>query len=249
MSVVYKTCGACQVGFAHIQALAAHMWRHLCPPLCPLCRLSTTVPLGMCMACQSQLPMLDSNRCQRCAVSVPAGQTVCDACLRAPPAFDTMAVAYRYAAPIDQLICALKFSACLSHAPLLGSLLLQQLLQRRVEKPDCLLPVPLHHRRLRARGFNQSVEIARPIARYFKLPIVKNCITRVRAGAPQVSLSGHARRHSMGGAFAVHQPLQYHHVAIVDDVVTTATTVAELARRVRMAGAQRVSVWALARTD
>lgn len=249
MQTIYKTYKKCQVRLAHCQRLADQAWRRLCPPLCPLCRLPTTTPESMCAACQGLLPVIDSMRCPGCAAPTAFPQRLCGACLRTPPPFDKLVVAYRYAPPIDQLVCALKFSGRLSYAPILGSLLLQQFSRHKIEKPDCLLPVPLHNSRLRLRGFNQALEIARPLARYYGLPIVHNCIKRVKAGKPQVSLSGRLRRKNMHGAFFAQQQLGRKHVAIVDDVITTATTVAELARIVRRAGAERISVWALARAD
>ena len=249
MSAVYKTYSKCQVWLGGCRLYADRAWRHLCPPLCPLCRLHTTAPEGLCMVCQSQLPLIEGRRCSRCAAAIADGQSLCGNCLQTPPPFEETIAAYRYAPPIDQLICSLKFSSRLSYARILGFLLIRQLLHRKIEKPDCLLPTPLHSKRLRLRGFNQSLEIARPLSRYFGLTIANDHIKRVKAGVPQTSLSGAMRRKNMRGAFRVCRPLPYRHVVIVDDVLTTGATVTELAHSVRSAGAQRVSVWALARTD
>jgi len=114
--------------------------------------------------------------------------------------------------------------------------------------PQVLIPVPLHPSRLGERGYNQALEIARVLARELALPIDNHVCERVAATAPQAGLDEHARRRNIRGAFAVRGPFHWSHVVILDDVVTTGSTVAELARVLRGAGARRVEVWAAART-
>ena len=117
----------------------------------------------------------------------------------------------------------------------------------RVEPlPARLVPVPLHRNRLRRRGYNQAVELARPLGRALGLPVAPRLCRRQRPTPAQAELTGSDRRRNVRGAFAVAAPVP-RHVAIVDDVVTTGSTVGELARVLRRAGAERVEVWAVAR--
>ena len=114
--------------------------------------------------------------------------------------------------------------------------------------PGCILPVPLHHRRLKARGFNQSLECARFIARRLNIPIDTQSVKRIKHTPPQMELPLEVRRRNIRGAFAVSQASYSQHVAVVDDVVTTGSTVNELARMLRRAGVKHIQVWSCART-
>jgi ComF family protein len=118
-----------------------------------------------------------------------------------------------------------------------------------VEPPEVLLPVPLHPARLRERGFNQALELARPLARRFDRPLLIDAVRRIRATPPQTGTDRGARRRNIRNAFALHRPLPWRHVAIVDDVMTTGSTVAELARLLRRNGVERVQVWVAARAQ
>ncbi len=150
-----------------------------------------------------------------------------------------------YAPPVDRWILDLKFHARLPVAPLLARLLAGRL--RGEPLPTRVIPVPLHPRRLRERGFNQAVEIARPLCRDLGVALDWGAVRRVRATAHQVGADARARRRNVRGAFAAADDLRGLHVAILDDVVTTGATVGELARVLRRAGAARVEVWAVAR--
>jgi ComF family protein len=114
--------------------------------------------------------------------------------------------------------------------------------------PQALVPVPLHVSRLRQRGFNQSIELFLPVARAMGIPLLREVVIRHRATSSQVGLSRSQRRRNLRGAFVVRESLP-EHVAIVDDVVTTGTTVNELARVLRRAGVERIDVWSVARAD
>jgi ComF family protein len=116
--------------------------------------------------------------------------------------------------------------------------------------PDQLIPVPLHADRLRERGFNQAVELARPIARHFGLPLNLKGVRRVLPTPPQSDLSRKQRLKNIRGAFEVVQGIAQPvsgHVVIIDDVMTTGSTADELAKVLRRAGAERVEVWVCAR--
>ena len=129
-------------------------------------------------------------------------------------------------------------------APLLGALLAQHL---QNELPDIWLPMPLHARRLKERGFNQAVEIARELAARTGIPMQAGWATRVRDTPPQAGLKREARKKNMRGAFACHENVAGLHVGIVDDVMTTGSTLDALAEALKASGAKEVSCVVVAR--
>jgi ComF family protein len=147
---------------------------------------------------------------------------------------------------MDRLIHALKFRADLSMARTLGRLMLPELEQ--LERPELLIPVPLHPSRLRHRGYNQAIELYREAARSLAIPMARHSVVRTRATQPQVELDARRRHGNLRGAFLVRGAVPAH-VAILDDVITTGTTVNELAITLKRAGAEKVSVWAVARAE
>jgi ComF family protein len=203
---------------------------------CFLCRGAARAVI--CGDCDAELPRLTQPLCPRCALASPRGET-CGRCLAEPPPYDATvaALAYRFAA--DVLIHALKFRGELALAPFLGSLLVQ-----KIKDVDCIVPVPLSSERLRERGYNQSVEIARAIGRPIELDV---CI-RTRHSAAQTELPLADRGRNVRGAFLCTRPLDGKSVAVVDDVMTTGATLGEIAATLKAAGAARVVNWVVART-
>ncbi len=173
---------------------------------------------------------------------------LCGACQRRPPPFAHCQAAFRYQDPIPELIAGLKFRHRLNLGRLLGTLLADHLSRQAGPLPDAIVPVPLHPRRLRERGFNQSLEIARVVGRTLALPIDRHCCARLLPTTPQARLERQARLRNLRGAFRATPGLDGLHLALLDDVVTTGTTVGELTRVLQRAGAARVDVWAVART-
>jgi len=156
-------------------------------------------------------------------------------------------VPFEYRPPLDGWVQTLKFKQRLSHARVLGELAADYLEDRLDACPDRIIPVPLHRARLRQRGYNQALEIARPIARRLKTAIDYRSVYRSRATPPQSRLSHRVRRANIRGAFTACADVTGIRVAIVDDVMTTGSTVGELARCLRRAGAEDVEVWVVAR--
>ena len=222
----------------------------LYPPTCVLCGGEGAPGRDLCRGCAADLPR-NGNPCRRCAEPLPPGApagTLCGRCLRTPPAFDLCRAPYLYAPPADWLIGHLKFRAHLAHGRVLGMLLADHLASVAGPRPELIVPMPLHRARLRERGFNQAVELARPLARRLGIPLALDLVERVRAGRPQSSLQRSRRQANVRGAFALRRPLDAWHVAVVDDVLTTGASAAELASILRRAGAERVEVWVVART-
>jgi ComF family protein len=217
------------------------------PPTCLLCGTQGAAGRDLCPGCAADLPR-NTDACPRCALPLPAGQAgPCPRCQSHPPRFDRAFVPFRYQPPVDFLIRELKFHGRLTHARLLGERFAAALAERDVPPPDCIVPVPLHPRRLRERGFNQALELARAAARHSRIPLLAAGLRRVRHTPPQTRLDAHQRQTNPLGAFAPGAALPGPRVALMDDVVTTASTVAECARILRASGATDIEVWAIGR--
>ena len=154
-----------------------------------------------------------------------------------------------YASPLKELIGHLKFHGNLSYAPLLAQTFVGALKHRKNNLPECIIPVPLHQQRLRERGFNQALELARIVAKQLHIPVDYTLCQRNKATPFQSGLSAKQRKQNLKGAFSVGNTQSYKHVAIFDDVVTTGTTVNELAKQLRQSGVETIEVWAIARTQ
>jgi len=211
---------------------------------CLLCGAASHAGL-CCSACDAELPRLSGTHCPVCALPTVGGN-VCGECLKQPPAFDHTVAAYRYAFPVDKLIQALKFREHL----ILVDYLADALAQRIAVRPDCIVALPLHPARLRERGFNQSLLLARRIARQLDIPLLADACERLRNTPPQSTLPWKERDKNMRQAFMCKPggKVRGKHVAIVDDVMTTGASTGELARALKSAGASEVSVWVVART-
>ncbi len=223
----------------------------LLPPVCILCGAAGVMNnqrnRDLCLACQQSLPWAGSQ-CVRCALplSAMAIEALCGRCQTQPPAFETCLSPFHYQAPLDHLLRGLKFNGRLPQARLLGELMTQWLASVVEVPPEQIIPVPLHATRLRERGFNQAMELARPIARYFDVPLNLHGVRRTRATPPQSDLSRKERLKNIQGVFEVMQPMSGS-VVIIDDVMTTGSTAHELAAALLNAGAEQVEVWVCAR--
>lgn len=216
----------------------------LLPECCAFCG---AVGEGLvCADCDEALPRI-RRACDRCAAGLPptvAAGVACAACQRRPlPQYRTRAP-FAYAFPVDAALKALKFRARLPYAPAFAALLAPEL--AAFPAADALAPVPLHRFRHWRRGFNQAQELARELARRSGLPLV-SATRRLRPTRPQSGLSARERRHNVAGAFGIQGTLGCRRPLIVDDVVTTGETCAQLAQVLLRAGAREVGVLAVAR--
>lgn len=222
----------------------------LLPLHCQLCLQRVVGHPAICAACYGELPWLHTA-CQVCGVSLPAnaGQK-CGACQSSLPNLQKTTVLFEYLSPVDRLIADLKFNQQLGVARLLGQILANRLQQRpEPKRPMAIVPVPLHPRRLANRGFNQSMELARPLARSWGVPILNDVVSRARETRAQSGLSAKARITNIKGAFSVKQSTLPSRLLILDDVVTTGATVNELAGTLRHAGVEMIEVAAIARSS
>ena len=207
----------------------------------------------ICTPCLNDLPWLGSA-CRQCALPLPEENMLCGQCQQNPPAFSQVIAPFRYGFPLDSLIPAFKYQHKLTYGRLMARLMLQAIVHHYEERnqalPDRVIPLPLHRARQAQRGYNQALGLARPIARQLAVPLDRRNLIRQRATTAQQGLDAQQRRVNLQGAFICRDPaaLEGRHIALVDDVVTTGTTVNEASRTLMAAGAASVSIWCIART-
>ena len=239
------------------QALRQWLGTTLLPAQCALCGIGCAEVL--CSPCRAQYLGQGRGqarpRCRQCANPLADIEValLCGRCLRQRPAYDATVTAFDYAAPVDQLLLQLKFGARLALAPLLAELLHVSIQQQQVwEAPQLLCPVPLGPARLAERGFNQALEIARPLARLLDVPLQPRLALRVRETRAQSGVAPQERQTNLAHAFAIAPDyaalLPGCHVGIVDDVMSSGHTVNALAAACKHAGAVKVSILVVART-
>lgn len=225
--------------------LAGALQRFVLPCRCLLCGAAGDDGLDLCRPCAAELPR-NQACCARCALPLPQAAALCGQCQRRPPPWDAAWVPFRYAWPLDRLESRFKFGGDLAAGRVLSSLWLRESPPAMV--PTWLIPVPLHIGRLRERGYNQAIELARPLASRLGPSLQLQALIRTRATPAQTELGALARRRNMRGAFIARAHTTWPaHVALFDDVMTTGATLSECARVLKRAGVKRVDVWALAR--
>lgn len=226
-------------------ACAGCLGRALLPARCLVCGERGAGGRDLCADCHLALPW-NRPACPRCALPLARDAAACGACLRRPPPFGASRAAFRYGFPLDRLLPRFKFHADLAAGRLLGQLMAVALAD--APRPLALVPVPLHPARLRQRGYDQALELARPLAQGFALPLCADRLRRRRATEAQTRLDARARRWNVQDAFELTGPLPAH-VVLVDDVMTTGATLFECARTLHQGGVARVDVWVVARAD
>ncbi|MFN0159622.1 MAG: phosphoribosyltransferase family protein [Burkholderiales bacterium] len=212
---------------------------------CWLCGSAT--PDSLCAPCVADLPKSGAANCPLCALPTPAGAT-CGTCLTATPPFDASLAALVYAWPADRMVAALKYRAALGLAAPLAAFL-GDAVERHCpdRRPDLLIVPPLSRERLAERGFNQSLELARHLGRRFGVRVAATALSRLRDTTPQAQLKPDERVRNVKGAFAATRRFDGLAVAVVDDVMTTGATLAEVASVLKAAGAAQVINWVVAR--
>jgi ComF family protein len=204
--------------------------------------LAATLFPPRCCLCGFPGASLDLDLCEHCHADLPWASPSPDTC-----------VALRYEDPVADLVRELKYHGVIAHARVLGTLLAEVARQRARPLPAMLIPVPLHRARWRERGFNQAEAIARYAGGMLGIPVARRALVRVRDTPSQTGLDRDSRRENVRGAFGLvssrarRQLLAADHVAVVDDVTTTGSTLVEVKRVLLAAGARRVDLWAAAR--
>ncbi|MCD8542246.1 MAG: ComF family protein, partial [Gammaproteobacteria bacterium] len=221
---------------------------------CVICLNISDQKRDICQTCQKQLPYL-LYACIQCANSLPDQNSLnqqCGRCIKNTPYYDRTIVGFTYTTPIHAWIKQFKFHKKGIYANILCQIYAEKLIayyQLYPEnKPQRLISVPLHWRRLISRGYNQTDTIARYLSKALNIPMINSRhIKRVKFTLPQAQLSRKKRHHNVLGAFKVKKRIPIQHIAIVDDIFTTGNTVNELAKELKKAGISTVSIFALAR--
>lgn len=215
----------------------------LAPHRCALCAIQQ--PGNLCHTCESSLPELDPNCCTRCLTPLSTF-TYCGACLNTPPLWHHITAGYRYAFPVDLMIQKLKYGLDLTLTPILANFIVTKI--NRNQPPDAIVPVPLHPEKIKARGFNQAIEISRYVSKQTGIPVLSNICIRVKNTPSQTELPWKERQQNVRDAFKCESDLTNKHIAILDDVMTSGATANALAKEIIKRGAAKVSVWVVARS-
>jgi ComF family protein len=219
----------------------------LLQPRCLLCGEAGERRRDLCAGCRGDFTA-NATACACCGLPLPVAALACGRCLKRRPAFEATWAPLRYAPPLAGLLTRFKFGGDLAAGRVVAEVALDHWQAAPPPRPDALLPVPLHVDRLRERGYNQALELARPLARASGIALLIDALQRPRETPAQSGLSALQRRRNLRGAFAVRaDAVLPQHVALVDDVMTTGATAHECALALQRAGVLRVDVWAMAR--
>jgi ComF family protein len=214
------------------------------PALCQICGVPVSANACYCQHCWAGFDLVQ-NACVLCGLPNHASGDICPVCLHSPPPWQRMCAPLVYSGNTRDEIHRLKYLYQLE----LAQALLQQLHSRfNTDGIQALIPVPLHKSRLLERGFNQSEEIARILSGYINIPMDRHSLRRIRPTQPQTGLSPSKRRNNIRRAFEFTPKKPYQAVAIIDDVITSGSTMSEICRLLRRKGVQHIEVWSLART-
>jgi ComF family protein len=223
------------------------------PAACPWC--GSLLPTGkkpddLCSACSGSIQPLGPC-CPCCAVPLTTLGTIshyCGGCLKDPPSFRKVHAVGKHANTLKQAIHRFKYR----DNPALNASL-ARLLNESLDKslagfqPDLVIPVPTPSRRLKQRGYNQALELARPVAKHLQIPLAIDLLQRSKSSATQQGLSAKQRQENLREAFALHTSLRGEKILLIDDVMTTTATARECARALIRGGAGSVHVAVLAR--
>ena len=211
---------------------------------CLLCASPQANSHALCAACLKELPYSPTSSCPQCGLS--SNSLVCGSCLNSPPDFDITRAVFIYAFPIDAMMQHYKYGDALHISRTFGQLLAEKI---DLNSIDLIIPMPMHPARLKERGFNQALEIAKVFS---KEKLDYKSASRQKLTPPQASLPFKERVKNIKGAFAINKNLAANLagkcVAIVDDVMTTGASLNELAKTLKNAGASHVECWVVART-
>ncbi|MDX1914766.1 MAG: ComF family protein [Methylophilus sp.] len=210
---------------------------------CLLCGEAAPYETAICKPCLSALPWHSTQCCPQCGLM--AYGNLCGNCIQHAPYFDQTHALFNYAYPIDRILQSYKYKSALHLSQTLGNLLAEKV---KLQQVDTIIAMPLHPERLQERGFNQSLEIAKVVAKYLNSQLdVQHC-QRVVNTPPQASLALKDRVRNIKGAFKCLKSYKDQHIAVVDDVMTSGASLNELAKTLKNAGAASVSCWLVART-
>lgn len=215
------------------------------PSVCLLCNQFHREKLAVCSFCIGLLTELNSC-CQLCAEPLADDKyPICGTCIKKPPHFDRAFIPYIFKEPLRGLLHKFKYHKGLYIAPLLAHLMCQSL-PKMLHKPQCLIPVPIHKQKLKQRGFNQAVVLAKLISKKTNIPYNLHSCSKITNTVAQANLDRAQRQANIHKTFST-KPILYQHVALIDDLLTTGSTANELAFTLKKSGVQQVDIWCCAR--
>lgn len=226
------------------------------PRQCLLCN-SKVYGINICYYCEKSLEKLNHN-CYKCGWPIPRILSSCQMCvindnnnLNFCFKPKDIKIALSYSHPIDRLIAKFKYDHDLTTGRLLGELLLKHLVTDSHyvsnELPEVIIPVPIHDARLKQRGFNQSIELAKFMAKNLDISFDGNLIAKYKATKPQMGQDRVLRQTNIADSFCFNRKPKYKSVVIIDDVVTTGSTVYAVANLLKQANIDKIALWAVAR--
>ena len=223
---------------------AAKLLNTLLPVSCGLCNASTNSHLPLCLPCRDELPAI-GNACRSCALPLTTTGS-CGSCQRKRPSCDDVHALLLYQEPVNFLVQQFKFNRKLEYSRLFSEIMAEKM-DALDKRPDVLIPVPLHSSRLRSRGYNQAWELARQLSKITGIPSSHKICQRIKKTPLQTGLKASERRRNLKQAFAIKQDINGLHLCIVDDVMTTGSTLEAIASVLKSAGAARVTGMIVAR--
>ncbi len=222
----------------------------LLPQHCLFCRVKTTNQFAICKDCLADLPS-NFSHCERCSLPLEAsaeytGPRLCGNCQSHRYYYDLVYSPFLYSDGIRYLIRQLKYHQKLHYSAVLATLFTEAMTDK-LNLPQLFIPMPMHPDRLRQRGFNQALELTRRLCSHYPSPMNGQSLVRTRNTELQAGLDKKQRQKNVRHAFTLVKGIQFQHVALVDDVMTTGSTVNEAARILKAAGIRQVDIWCLAR--
>ena len=226
--------------------MTQHAINWLLPQYCLCCRQPTGHCLMLCQGCYNDLPW-NQPQCHQCALPLPdMHSSTCGRCLLELTHYDTVIAPLRYQSPISNIISQFKFSSLISHRHLLSHLLLPHLNLSDTHPIQALIPVPMHPTRLRQRGYNQAYLLACALSTLTHIQVDDTLLRKTKLTTPQRQLNAKKRTQTIKNTFEV-RPNNYRTVALIDDVMTTGSTINEASRQLKRSGIDTVDAWVIAR--
>ncbi|MFW5431644.1 MAG: ComF family protein [Methylophilaceae bacterium] len=222
----------------------AVLFQQLIKQNCSLCAATVNGKLSICEDCLAGLPLAPHPNCSQCGLKTH-GET-CGKCQKNKPHYDHTHALFTYAYPVDAIMQHYKYNNAHYLSQTFGMLLSEKNVDFDI---DVIIPMPLHPNRIKTRGFNQSLEVAKVMAKLLNVKCDTRSCNRIKDTLPQASLAVKERLKNMKGAFNCQKTFVGQHVVLIDDVMTTGASLNELAKTIKKAGAEKVSCYVLARTE
>jgi len=234
--------------FSRLKTVAKHSLDWLIPRMCISCNEEQAqANHPCCQACYEMLPF-QTHCCEQCGQTFSGNFDYCGRCIAKPPPFNSCFCPFRYEGAISEQIKAFKYYAKPELANTLAKLLFTEIEANQLPQPDLLIPVPMHISKLRQRGYNQSLLLTRQLSKHMHVPYDQHLLTKSKATPAQAELSLKQRHKNLQDCFKFTGKLSVKHVAIVDDVFTTGTTAAEIAKILKKNGVDYIQFLGVAHT-